>query len=1691
MCAHAFWSWSLSPDTGSSTQTDSVEPQSKRAKGRSGKPNGKGSKAGTPKASRSRKTSESTTSASGTASLVEPLTGKRIVVGQLLMGCVKSVADFAVQISLPHGLQGTLQLSDVSPHYVAYLRGKAADAEDAEAASASEDEESEQEQEQEQQANQSSQASDEIVVSMSRLFHVGQQLVCAVKAKEDKRLLLTTDPRLIHANLDVDDILQKAHRSQTPQLLSLTLMDSRHWSPPCAHCQGRLLPACVQSVEDHGYVVDLGIDGAQGFLPTKAAKLHVKQLGRNLVPGEPLFCVTTGTTAGSTRVVQVSINISKLRTAELSTNEAVMSTLRPGLQVRGKVQQVHAKGLVLQSGGFSIGIHHVHFDQLPTEKKTTEQLYTVGQTLTARVIFIDLANKVILASLRQPHLQIDDCTLPLPIGTRLPSCHVRFVDQAFGVLAAGQPAPGHARGVPAEEDTPEVLGFAHISRLLEEHVETVPKSFRRGTAHEGRVVAQQPFDGIYSFSFAPKDLKVPFLAAESIEVGLLVQGSVLSLIPSGMVIELASGIQARVPSEHLADVMLTHPEKKFKAGDKVKGRVLSNEKLKGSKHRIKVTLKKTLVRSDLPIIKNMHDAQPGMRTHGCISKVMDKGCIVSFYNQARRLSALPLFQNNAILANRGCKFMVVECGVLNCDPQENSLILTFRAAKTSVADRGARDAQLKRIEAGSLEAVEVVAVAEDMLTVKFVESPLVQTELRAGHLTDHPSLATALCRTYKKGDKLEAVVLEKRGRRVTISCKPQLKAQTKVESLPKELDDLKLGQVFPAYIRSVLDYGCFIGTIHGLSGLVPLRQLAKRYVDNPKAFFHPDQTVLVAVSEINKEQNRAVFSMKEDVIGAVAVVPYMQSLAKDMARFAGIKDSPGRRAAPYHHGQAISVLIQEIKPFGVVGTTKDGVPIFVTKEQRQGIECEVGVELPGRVLDIDYEKGVLDVTLKPELVSASSDNGKDSKTGKGKRSHPTKLPFAKKEEVQGRVELVKVTHAVVSGPERTLLYCPTQTYNDRREPFKRFVAGSKATVTVLSVGNPEFVVGQATVQWASQRSQLALLPLYLHFCMLIVRDCFYGWKQESEPTTSELAVGQVVEAEVTKAGQTQLQLRLPEKRSGRVLATEVLDENDTSAQPFKAYHKGDKIQVRILGFRDQKTRRFMPITQKFLKRHVAECSLKPSVLAAKELPPMLEREAVEVGQERWGVVSEVGERCLWVLLAPNVRGRINLVNLGAAATDPKALKKQFGIGMRHKFRIIIMSEKLLELELASESSQEIHVGSVVSASLKRIVNRFGIMHLGHGRFGAVDITDVDDKLHAEPFKTLDRSKVYRAVVIGGENLAATGNMGSAIGDIRLSLRPSEVEGDAATKASVLRMEDVDTDQVHRGVVCNATDEGVFVALSRNVTARVQIANLSDLFVRDIKKAFKVGTLVQGRIMAKTDGRLEMSLKKSDVDPSGTTLLRIDTLEQGQHVTGVIKRVESYGVFIVIDDSANLTGMAHISECADQRIEDLNKLYSAGDAVKAVVLKVDVDKKRISLGIKPSYFDDAGLPQAMDESADEASAADGDASGDESDADADDVLDTDAVALQERGADASSDEEDEEAEDDDGDSDSDEESDAEGGGAFASASTALRDAGDALGTSTTSANPFQLMSQSLLWGSTTGGAGAGVESSSEDEDDEDD
>lgn len=140
------------------------------------------------------------------------------------------------------------------------------------------------------------------------------------------------------------------------------------------------------------------------------------------------------------------------------------------------------------------------------------------------------------------------------------------------------------------------------------------------------------------------------------------------------------------------------------------------------------------------------------------------------------------------------------------------------------------------------------------------------------------------------------------------------------------------------------------------------------------------------------------------------------------------------------------------------------------------------------------------------------------------------------------------------------------------------------------------------------------------------------------------------------------------------------------------------------------------------------------------------------------------------------------------------------------------------------------------------------------------------------------------------------------------------------------------------------------------------------------EAFPEGRLVVAQVLKAEGDKVDLTLRSRKVGPS------LGSLEEGQVVRGRVKRLAKFGVFVELEgkEAEGAMGLAHVSEVADDYVKDLGSLFTPGQRVVARVLKVDAAQGKLSLGLKPSYFEDLSDLEGSGNEGDEGAAADFDA-----------------------------------------------------------------------------------------------------------------
>jgi len=274
---------------------------------------------------------------------------------------------------------------------------------------------------------------------------------------------------------------------------------------------------------------------------------------------------------------------------------------------------------------------------------------------------------------------------------------------------------------------------------------------------------------------------------------------------------------------------------------------------------------------------------------------------------------------------------------------------------------------------------------------------------------------------------------------------------------------------------------------------------------------------------------------------------------------------------------------------------------------------------------------------------------------------------------------------------------------------------------------------------------------------------------------------------------------------------------------------------------------------------------------------------------------------------------------------------------RNRGNIVVSRRAVLEearAEARGELINGLKEGQVLDGVVKNITDYGAFIDLG-GIDGLLHVTDIAWRRIAHPSEALQIGETVKVQVIRFNSETQ-----------RISLGMKQLEADpwegVATKYPV--------DGKFSGRVTNITDYGAFVELEPGIEGLVHVSEMS-WTKKNVHPGKIVSTSQEVEVMVldvdPVKRRISLGLKQCMSNPWDAFLAEFPA---GADVEGEIKNITEFGLFIGLN--GEIDGMVHMSDLAwDGTPEEALASFTKGDVVKAKVLDVDVEKERISLGIK--------------------------------------------------------------------------------------------------------------------------------------------
>ncbi|XP_054896895.1 protein RRP5 homolog [Poeciliopsis prolifica] len=1294
---------------------------------------------------------------------VEILHIKNVREGMLLLGCVKEVADFEVTVSLPCGLQGFLSIRNISDAYTKLLSEQL-----------------------------DSGAENEEFCSLSQIFWPGMLLRCVVSNMDITKggslsIQLSVNPKLVNKSLTSSSLMA-----------------------------GMVLSGCVESVEDHGTIIDIGVSGTKAFLPEDAAKSK-QHKNEELKVGQYV----------TSRVEKVMNDgrVVRLAAAARASADAkqgwTLTNLLPGLTVNATVKKVTKHGLHLDFlSSFSGQVDFLHMEE--------ESSYREGLQVRACVLYIEPTTRLVGLSLRSHLLQpVSDVEATPPgadrTGEVVKECKMTTMHHMSGAML---------------ELPDKTLTFAHRNHLKEPSDPANENKVSAMPEHTCRILHFSPMEQIYFVSLRKSVIEQQFYRYQDLHAGQVVEGTVSVLLSHGMMVHLSEHVKGLVPRTHLSDIILKNPEKKYVEGMKVKCRVLSVD---ADNRKLCLTRKKALVESTLPLFLSYNDARPGRVSHGFIVSIKGFGCIVRFYGNVKGLVPLGELSSEPVVCPEDVFYIgqVLKAKVLQCEPEKEKLLLSFKAA--GEAEESAEppiDCQVgKRVEARvvkkSINSLEVVILPDEGRAV-----------LPTVHLSDHVSNCQLLWEVLQEGDTISNLIcFNKNKQNITLTKKPRVRSSLEEGAVAKDFSEITVGMQLVGCIRNIMSYGVFVEFPYGLVGLAPKSAMSDKFISDTTTAFKLGQTVIAKVTNLDEEKRRFLVTLKisevitpdGDARAAFLNAVQERRTVKEMLT---VRDDGELRQqlASLTIGQKLKLMVDSATEDGAKFKSDNlpGADIMASKRHVAGVSLIPGQKVSAVILNVDILSTCVHVSVLPKLL------GKKKSLNKGS-------------DCCAVVQFVDRDFAVISlndAAQLTLLQTCSHLNEVTPSEAERLKVGMTLTVEVVEP-SCEQLEGLPLVLWKSRAPKRQRTA------------------SENQADSSGHRFGEVLQGTVRSVKPTYIQVALEDGSTGNVHVSQVKEpaEVKLGSFPTSSVRVGGVVKARVIGGREVASHRFLPFSHPKFKYTIPELTLIPSRLdPGVDFKPVTAKDKLsgyKPGDEVTCFVSKFksDKKCLEVTSDPCVTGTVDLLSMITNPKDASHPEKLFKLGQAVRAKVVEASVHPQRFVLSLSGIHKLEKGSITLGMVTGVQPQVGLMvKLPFGAAGTVSVTDVADTYRPNPLEAFSRDQLIRCYLLDMRN-----------GKWHLSLRPSRLNPQNTKPAKdpeVLSLDHLRLDQVVRGYVKTVSEQGVFIRLSHNITGRAQLQQSSKYFVNNHKilsSHLPVNTLLTTKILCvdREDELVDLSLLPAD------------------------------------------------------------------------------------------------------------------------------------------------------------------------------------------------------------------------------------
>lgn len=278
------------------------------------------------------------------------------------------------------------------------------------------------------------------------------------------------------------------------------------------------------------------------------------------------------------------------------------------------------------------------------------------------------------------------------------------------------------------------------------------------------------------------------------------------------------------------------------------------------------------------------------------------------------------------------------------------------------------------------------------------------------------------------------------------------------------------------------------------------------------------------------------------------------------------------------------------------------------------------------------------------------------------------------------------------------------------------------------------------------------------------------------------------------------------------------------------------------------------------------------------------------------------------------------------------------VKLNPSFRNIVVSHKaIIESDLEQQKTEilsKIEKGQVLEGTVKNLTS-FGVFVDLGGVDGLVHITDVSWGRIKHPEEILELGEKINVVVLEYDQEKKRISLGMK----QLTPHPWET-----------LPEDVQEGSEVNGKIVNIEDYGAFLEIHPNVEGLIHVSEMSwSQHLKAPEEYVKLGQEVKAKVLSidREDRKLSLGLKQLTKDPWSDIEVKY---EKGSSHTAKVRSMTNFGLFVELEEGVD--GLVHISDLSwIKKISHPSEFTKVGDDLEVVVLEIDKENRRLSLGHK--------------------------------------------------------------------------------------------------------------------------------------------